>query len=119
VSRFPNPNYTFQVTFDTNPDVRERLVSIILQEIDNVMTEGVSETNFNIVKEFMLKKAKENAAENGYWLNVISELNFTGLDIYSEYEKTLNELTPEDIKNFASFIFSQGNRIEVVMNPEK
>ena len=119
VSRFPNPNYSFQVTFDTDPALRERLVPIILQEIDNVMTEGPSETHFNIVKEFMLKKAKENSAENGYWLNVISELNFTGLDINSEYEKIVNQLTPEDIKDFASYIFSQGNRIEVVMEPEK
>jgi predicted Zn-dependent peptidase len=71
------------------------------------------------VKEFMLKKANENKAENTYWLSVINELNFTGLNMDADYEASLKKVTPEDIKAYAAFIFNQGNVIEVIMNPIK
>jgi zinc protease len=117
LNKYPNPNFNFQISFDTNIKQKDTLIAIVYDELKNVVEKGPSEVNFNKVKEFMLKKIKENKAENGYWLGVIDEFNFTQMDKTSEYENIVNRLTVQDVQNFAKSILTQGNKIEVVMNP--
>jgi zinc protease len=117
--RYPSPRFEFQIGFDTDPVLTKKLLPIVYQELFSIMMNGPREVDFNKVKEFMLKKIKENKAENSYWLNVINELNFTNTDTATNYEEIVNRLTPEDIKDLATSIFNQGNKIEVIMNPKK
>jgi zinc protease len=119
LAKFSYPQYKLQIMFDTDPDLLSTLLPIVYQEIENIETNGPKEADFNKVKEFMLKKITEMKAENSYWLGVIDEFNLTDLDIYTEYENILNAMQISDIQNFAKEIFEQGNRVEVVMNPEK
>lgn len=120
LSKYPQEKFSLQIMFDTDPAKKEKLMSIIFAEIDNMVKNGPSEVNLNKVKEYMLKKFTEDQKENNYWLGAIDEYYFTGMDKVKNYESLVNGMTQNDIRNFANELFKQNNRTEVIMtSPEK
>jgi zinc protease len=117
-NKYPYPKFNLDIKFETNPEMVDKLMAIIYNEIDNIVENGVRETDFNKATEFMKKEIRESKANNYYWLNTIEDYNYTALDMDTDYETILNQLTPEDVKHFAAYLFGQGNRIEVIMNPK-
>ena len=67
----------------------------------------------------MLKKHLENEKENSYWLNQLHEYYFSNIDMNTNYEKLVNEITAEDVKNFTKALLDQGNIIEVTMTAKE
>ena len=68
----------------------------------------------------MLKQADEDAKTNSHWLNVMTRWILQGVDIETNYKKTVEAVTPAAISNFLkNDILKSGNHIEVVMMPEK
>ena len=95
-------------------------MKIIFAEAETLAKEGPSEANLNKVKEYMLKKHKENLKENGYWLGNIDEYVFTGVNMMKDYETLVNSITAKEIQKFANDLFKQKNEVEVSMvSPEK
>lgn len=82
----------------------------------NVVNSGASDENFNKVKEYMLKKHKEDLRENKYWMNVLNTYAATGVNTLTNYEDILNSLTPAQMRALTRSLFSQGNEIEVIMD---
>ncbi|MDD2797604.1 MAG: insulinase family protein [Bacteroidales bacterium] len=116
VTNYPKDKFRLLIGFDTNEAQKDKLLSIVHSELKNLSENGPSEVNFNKVKEFMLKKQKENLTENGYWMGVLTDFYLEGNNFHSTYESVLNTLTPESIKAFAASLLSQGNNVEVMMN---
>jgi zinc protease len=120
LQKYPQEKFVLQIMFDTAPAKKEKLIGIIFGELENLGKNGPSEVNLNKVKEFMLKKYKEDLKENGFWLSTIDDYLFTNVDMTKDYEAILNSITAKDIQNFATSIFSQKNEVEVTMiSPEK
>ena len=72
------------------------------------------------VKEYMLKKHKDNQKENGYWLGNLDEYFSTGIDDTEGYEDIVNRITVKDIQEFTDSLLKQGNKITVIMTvPEE
>ncbi len=116
VSDYPKNTFRLLIGFDTDPAKKDKLISIIHSELKNMADKGPSDVNFNKVKEFMLKKQKENLIENGYWLGVLNGLYIDKFDKHTQYEAIINSLTPDKIKLFAAELLKQNNNTEVIMN---
>ena len=119
VSRGTKDEAMFQIYFDTDPAKREKMEQIVMAELQKVAQEGPNPEHLAKVKEFLLKKHIENAKENGYWLRQLHEYYWYNLDMNSDYEKWVNELTVEDVKNFTKALLDQGNIIEVTMTAKE
>jgi zinc protease len=120
LEKYPAEKFGLQIVFDTDPEKKDNLIKIVFAEIETLSKEGASEANLNKVKEFLLKKHKENLKENSYWLSNIDEYLYTGVDLDKDYESIVNSITAQDIQQFAAFLFSQNNQIEVTMiSPNK
>lgn len=78
--------------------------------------EGPTAAAFDKVKEFLQKSYAQSIKENGYWLGQLTSFYRYGTDSHTEYLKTLNAITPEDIARLAKKISDSPNRVEVVMN---
>ena len=120
LNKYPKETAYLQIIFDTAPEKKDKLMKIIFAEAENLAKEGPSEANLNKVKEYMLKKHKENLKENGYWLGNIDEYVFTGVNMMKDYETLVNSITAKEIQKFANDLFKQKNEVEVSMvSPEK
>lgn len=115
LNKYPKEQAVLQIVFDTDPSKKDKMVEIVFNEIGNFVKNGPSATDLNKVKEFMLKKHKEDAKENGYWVNVMDEYLFNGADMNTGYENVVNSITAKDVQDFAKKLFDQNNRIEVIM----
>ena len=116
VSKYPQPKAVFQIYFDTDPDRKEKMISLIYKGIDDFIANGPKAEDLTKVKEYMLKTYQQNQKENGYWMGVLNEFYWNDLDSNTDYEKTVNSITADDLKNFAKTFFGQKNRIEVSMS---
>ena len=119
VSRYPKDEALFQIYFDTDPAKREKMEQLVMAELQKVAQEGPRPEHLAKVKEFLLKKHLENVKENGYWLNKLNEYYWYNTDMDSNYDKLLNELSVEDVKNFTKALLDQGNIIEVTMTAKE
>ena len=119
LSRYPKEEAMFQIYFDTDPTKREKMEQIVMTELQKVALEGPRPEHLAKVKEFLLKKHIENSKENGYWLSQLNEYYWYNTDMNTDYEKLVNELTVEDVKNFAKALLDQGNIIEVTMTAKE
>lgn len=116
VLNYPKNKFRLLVGFDTNEAQKDKLLGIVHAQLDSIAIKGPSDINFNKVKEFMLKKQKENLIENGYWLGVLNDFYFDGTNNHTTYDTVLNSITPAKIQEFAAKLLSQKNNVEVIMN---
>ena len=119
MNMYPKSEAIFQIYFDTDPAKREKMEQIVMSELQKVAQEGPRPEHLAKVKEFLLKKHIENMKENGYWLNQLNEYYFCNIDFNTNYEKLVNEITVEDVKNFTKALLDQGNIIEVTMTAKE
>ena len=119
LSRGVKDEAIFQIYFDTDPAKREKMEQIVVSELQKVAQEGPRPEHLAKVKEFLLKKHIENAKENGYWLGQLNSYYWHNTDMNTDYEKLVNELGVEDVKNFTKALLDQGNIIEITMTAKE
>jgi septal ring factor EnvC (AmiA/AmiB activator) len=102
---------------DPDTDRMRHLNKIVLDELENIATNGPRESDFSKVKEYMNKSYNENLKENRYWLNILDNKYFYGEDMHTKYLDTLNSITRTDIQNFVANFLKQGNVKTIVMLP--
>ena len=115
---YPKDEAIFQIVFDTDPAKREKMEQIVMTELQKVAQEGPRPEHLAKVKEFLLKKHIENSKENSYWLGQLDSYYWNNTDMNTDYEKLVNELTGEDVKNFTKALLGQGNIVEITMTAE-
>ena len=118
MSNIPTPEASLTMKFDTDPEKQARLMSIIHSEIAEIVAHGPRKDDLQKVKENMLKKYNEDAAENNWWQGVLVQYYKNGYNFINEYKPSIESLTAEIIQSTLKEIVSQGNVIEVVMKPE-
>jgi zinc protease len=114
-SDYPEGEAPLQIYFETQPGKQEELNQIAHDEFRSIADNGPRTEDFNKVKEYILKRQKEQEERNGYWSSVMTEYYRNGYNGYSDYVKTVNEITPEDIRETAKAFFDSNNLIEVIM----
>ena len=100
-----------------NPDKQEIAVRLLHEGIAG-MQKTVDADQLTKVKEYMLKQFDVDAKKNGYWVNTITTFKDYGLDMYTDYKKTVEALTTDSVRDFLNQLLKSGNHIEVIMLPE-
>ncbi|MDE5784597.1 MAG: insulinase family protein [Prevotella sp.] len=111
------PKAQLQAYCPMNPDKSELAVRLLHEGIANAAKQ-IDADLLQKVKDYMLKQADINAKKNGYWINTITTFNDYGLDVYTDYKKTVEALTTDSVRDFLNQLLKSGNHIEVVMTPE-
>ena len=100
-----------------NPDKQEIAVRLLHEGIAN-MQKAVDPDQLQKVKDYMLKQADIDAKQNNYWINTITTFKEYGLDVYTDYKKTVEALTVDNVRDFLNQLLKSGNHVEVIMTPE-
>ena len=101
-----------------NPEFEELALNIMNDEMKNACNE-VDATALTEAIEQMIKDYNTNIKENYFWINVIQEYLMHGYDGITGYEQIVKAQTPATIAEFARQLYGAGNKIEIVMAPEK
>jgi zinc protease len=119
ISNYPLGQTTLQIYFETEPAKSDYLNKIVRQVLQDMAEKGPREVDFNKVKEYMLKKQQENEQENSYWRGVMLTYYRRNFNDYTDYVKTLNAVTPEDIRKKTQNLLNAKNMIEIIMTGVK
>lgn len=115
---FPKGQATLETFFNTDPEKADRMNTIVRDELQRIAKEGPRAEDFNKTKENMQKKYAENIQENSYWLGILDDYYFHGLNRETPQKEILDKMTPDKIKAVAKALLSQGNVVEIFMEPE-
>ncbi len=111
------PKALLQAYCPMNPDKSELAVRLLHEGIQN-MAKQVDADQLQKVKDYMLKQADIDAKQNGYWINTITTFKEYGLDVNTDYKKTVEALTVDNVRDFLNELLKSGNHVEVIMTPE-
>ena len=114
LSNIPVNRGSLQMTFDTDPKLEEKLMTLIHKEIEKLIAEGPIDSDYNKVKENLRNKYTENQKENKWVLNALVSYYKDGFDLRKDYLDVLNSITKEDIQRVLKSLIEQGNEIKVI-----
>ena len=119
ISHYPEGSYQLNVRFDCDPENAEKLAGIVYREIEKLRTAGPSELQVQNVKENKLKTRSEQLKENNFWLTWLSSRDFDqeNPEIVFDYEKNINSLNPQLIREKAAKYYNGQNIVEVILLP--
>ena len=114
----PEKQALLQIQFDTNEEMADELVPIVFDEIEKIATEGPEAKDINDSREYLVKQFKNTLENNGTWFGLIDDYNRHKKNLLADYEKTLNSITYDEIRDLAKKLLDSGNVIQVTMRPE-
>lgn len=115
LNKYPKPEGVLQIYFDTDPEKRAAMSTLIDKGINDFIAKGPKAEELAKVKEYMLKTYEANQKENGYWIGLLHGYLWEGLDARTGYTDLVNSITSADLQQFAKAFIAQKNRIEVSM----
>ncbi len=113
----PGEGYSMQILFDTDPDLADELMEIVMQEIEKISIYGPQAEDIAKIQEYMLKQRADNLKKNPIWLNYLDTYYVDGLDMNDGYDKLIEELDGSKVKEMAAKILSDRNIVKIVMDP--
>ena len=115
----PVEQATLAIYFDTDPEKAEKLIGIAKAQLDSIIKNGVRADDLDKVKKNYIKQYKDNQIENGWWKNAIVYYEQKGINLSTDYEKAVNDLSSESIQKTLEALMKQGNFIDFKMEPKK
>ena len=101
--------------FETDSAGAREVVEIFNSNMQEMAYNGISEERFGALKERLLKGLAAAQQGNGYWLDIFTEVQLSGLNFNSGFSTELNNITSADFKEFVQMLYRRGNRITVTM----
>ncbi len=119
MSRKPKVRQLLQISFDTNEESYDKLKQKAIDELNKLILNGPTEEEMTRTIENFKKNLPESRISNSYWLSVLNYYyNNKKVDYDKEYEKIINDITPEKIVEVLEDIIEEGNFVEFVMSPK-
>ncbi|MDH6355790.1 zinc protease [Dysgonomonas sp. PH5-45] len=119
IARKPEGQSILQINFETEDEKVKHLNEIIHKEFAAFAQTGGDNADFQKAKEYMNKQFQQDIKENGYWVGVLNTYYMYKEDDHTDYQKTLDALTKEDVKAVAAELLKQKNIVEIIMLPKK
>ena len=99
------------------PEKADTAVYIMRRAVNDMASGKCDADMLAKVKEYMLKSHADQLKTNGYWSSRIGAWRKWSIDFHTDYEKTVQAVTPQSICNFVADVLKSGNEAEVVMLP--
>ena len=116
--RYPHERALIQVSFDTNPEMAEKLADLAIKGLKDLATNGPEVEKFNMAIENFKKNIPESRINNSYWANNIRTYLRHGIDYDAEYEAAVNSITPDDVKAVLQAVLAANNLVEIKSAPK-
>lgn len=115
----PVEQYMAQIQFDTNEQMADELMAIVVAELEKIAAEGPLKEDMDKTREYENKNFSKSLEQNGWWSRAIASFYDDGINNVDDYLPAVNSVTADDVKALAKKILDDGNLVKVVMRPEK
>jgi zinc protease len=122
LSKYPNPEYQFTVSFGSSPDKADLLWTTVLAVIDSVKQSGATPAELQKVREQQIRLQEVREKENGYWAGNISARIENGEDprgLVTYTRDFIEKLTSDQISDAARKYLDTSRYARFVLLPEK
>jgi zinc protease len=119
-ARYPEEEYSINISFGCAPERVEELTGTVFQQIDSLRTFGTTEKYLAKVKEIQRRKRQTDLKENSFWLNSLRayyQYQENPLEILN-YDQLIENLSLAAIPQAAQRYFNKENYVKVVLLPE-
>ncbi|MFQ5677291.1 MAG: insulinase family protein, partial [bacterium] len=120
-SRYPDEEYSVNISFGCSPDRVEELTAAVFEQIDNLKTFGLPEKYIAKVKENQRRRRETDLKENRFWLNALQFSYYHGREPENilKYDQLLEALSVQAVKKAAQTYLNIDNYVKVVLYPEE
>jgi zinc protease len=120
LDRYPENEYQFFIYFGCDPERAETLTGYILDEIENLKTDGPSDENMEKVKTTSQRGYEKKLENNRYWLGRMNQYVYNSLDLKDipNEQKYIDQLTKSDIQEAAKKYFAN-NLVQIIQLPQE
>ena len=121
MSRRPTQEGTISVSFDCNPELAEKLIGIVHQEIENLKNGDIQQADLDKTLTNFLKSREESKNYNRYQMSLLqnSVLEGYNMDDPKNYEDIVNAITIKDLKNITEELLKNSKSYEIVFKPKQ
>jgi zinc protease len=119
--RVPYQNYRIGATLPCGPENVDKVVAAVFAEIEKMKQDGPPAADLDKVKQALLEQHKIDVRTNNHWLTYLQDATLYGTDPANvlTFEKRVNEVTVDDLKEAARRYFNTANYVQAVQYPEK
>jgi len=117
--RIPYENYRIGATLPCGPENVDKVIAAVFSEIDQMKQNGPSQLDLDKVKRALLEQHKIDLRTNTYWQNYLQDATLYGTDPANvlTFEKRINDVTVDDLKEAAKRYFNTANYVQAVQYP--
>ncbi|MGM0649396.1 MAG: M16 family metallopeptidase [Bacteroidota bacterium] len=116
----PVEEYSYTIKFDCAPERVDELKAVVYDEIEKLRNGDIEDHYVEEFKKAYKKKRSEYLKDNFSWVNILSLYQSTGIYNYSpQMDKMAESVTKQEIADFASNIFKDKVKMDVVFLPEE
>jgi zinc protease len=119
MQKVPYQHTMFNISFPCAPENVDTLTRAVLNEINKVIKNGVSETDLAKVKEQQKRRLEVDLKENRFWVNNLYDASFNGSNARQilDLEKKISELSSKAIQDAARKFVNPARYIRAVLKP--
>lgn len=119
-NKLPRNRYGLIISFGCAPKNVKHLLQAVSAEMELIRTNGVVPDDIQKYKAAYSKNVELALKDNGYWLNYLAGQYENGEDVLEvlNASKTLDQVTPENLKKAADVFLNEHNRIQFILLPE-
>ena len=102
-----------------NPEKLDEALPYFFSGLKNTV-EQPNTGDLQKIKEILTKQASVDAKTNGYWTGILRNYVINGIDLHTDYVKTVSSVDGKAIGDFLkNIVLKQGNHLEVIMKATK
>jgi zinc protease len=120
ISRRPTEEASISINFDCNPDLAEKLISIVHKEIEAIKNGTIQQADLDKTLTNYLKEREESKNYNRYQMSLLMNSVLEGYNMNDpkNYENIVKSITAKDLQNIAKKLIKNSKSYEIVFKPE-
>lgn len=118
--KFPKPEKSLNLMFDTDPDKAQKLKTIIYQEIEKIEKNGPTAEDLDKAIKNLQKNREQAKLHNSYWMQALNSWYMYSLNPASadNYENILSKMTAADVQKFVKTFISKADVVDIIFKPK-
>lgn len=121
LAKNPRKRFGMNISFTTDPELVDKLVSAALEEIEAIRSEGPSQEDIDKYIASKLLQSEQQLESNNFWLSYLLSSTVDGLDparIFQEKEQ-IKSIRSEEVRQLAQKYLDPSHLFKFVLYPEK